>query len=114
MATATRTRKKPTRIVTPTPGASPETEAMVLTPVAEVPLAREPAPELVAKPMSKQSQVVALLRRPEGASAQEIMEATGWQKHSVRGFISGTAKKSLGLAITTEKGAHGTVYKVPA
>ncbi len=110
MTAAKATRKKATLIVTPPPEASLGTDAVVLTPVAKVPLAPEPA----AKPASKQSQVVALLRRPEGASAQEIMDATGWQKHSVRGFISGTAKKSLGLAITTEKGVQGTVYKVSA
>ncbi len=52
---------------------------------------------------SKQSIVVELLRRPQGASLDEITAATSWQKHSVRGLISGSLKKKLGLAVVSEK-----------
>ncbi len=64
--------------------------------------------------ISKISQVVALLRRPEGATAAQIMEATGWQAHSVRGAIAGQIRKKLGLAVATEKVEGLTVYRITA
>jgi hypothetical protein len=56
---------------------------------------------------SKTDQVLDLLKRPGGASAKELMEATGWQPHSVRGFLSGTIGKKMGLAVTSSKGEDG-------
>jgi hypothetical protein len=52
---------------------------------------------------SKQDAVIALLRRGQGASVDEMMEATDWQAHSVRGFMSGVLKKRLGLEVISEK-----------
>ena len=52
---------------------------------------------------TKQAQVIAMLKRPEGATIQQICELTGWQKHTARGTIAGTLKKKLGLAITSSK-----------
>jgi hypothetical protein len=60
-----------------------------------------------ARAGSKQGKVVELLRRPHGASIAEMMKATGWQTHSVRGVISGALKKKLGLAVTSEKTESG-------
>lgn len=64
---------------------------------------------------TKQAQIIALLQRPEGAAITEIVAETGWMPHSVRGMISGTLKKKLGLPIAAEKvDGRGTVYKLDA
>jgi hypothetical protein len=55
------------------------------------------------KKESKQDAVIALLRRGQGASVEEMMKATDWQAHSVRGFMSGALKKRLGLELVSEK-----------
>jgi hypothetical protein len=52
---------------------------------------------------SKQAQVIAMLKRPEGATIAQICEMTGWLPHTVRGTFAGTFKKRLGLAISSEK-----------
>ena len=56
---------------------------------------------------SKTEMVVALLRRPNGASLQEIRNATGWQAHSVRGFLSGTLRKKMRLTVISTKFKEG-------
>ncbi|MGA4423082.1 DUF3489 domain-containing protein [Ralstonia nicotianae] len=64
---------------------------------------------------SKQAQVIAMLRHPEGATISEICKATGWQAHTVRGAFAGTFKKRLGLTIVSEKSAGGErVYRIEA
>jgi len=52
---------------------------------------------------SKQAQVIAMLKRPEGATIAQICAATGWQAHTVRGTFSGAFRKKLGLEITSSK-----------
>ena len=62
---------------------------------------------------TKQAQIIAMLRRPDGATVAEIVEATQWQSHTVRGSISGALKKKLGLPIVAKKvEARGTVYQL--
>ena len=72
------------------------------------------APKLpIPRAGTKQAQIIALLQRPQGASVAEIVGATGWQAHSVRGMISGALKKNLGLPITSEKvDGRGTVHRL--
>jgi hypothetical protein len=65
----------------------------------------EPSARPSTREGSKQAQVLAMLQRPEGASIEQICEATGWQQHTVRGAFAGTFKKKLGLAITSTKEA---------
>jgi hypothetical protein len=60
-----------------------------------------------ARDSSKQAQVIAMLNRPEGATIQQICEATGWQAHTVRGTFAGAFKKKRGLDITSTKEAGG-------
>ena len=54
-------------------------------------------------PTTKHTQILKLLSRVGGASIEELMRATNWQQHSVRGFLAGTVKKKLGLAMTSLK-----------
>jgi len=56
---------------------------------------------------------VATIRRPEGATIDEIVAATGWQPHTVRGAFAGALKKRLGLTVTSEKvETRGRIYRI--
>ncbi len=64
---------------------------------------------------SKKAIVLELLRRPEGATLADIMAATGWMAHSVRGFISGALGKKMGLAVESIKTPEGPrAYRLKA
>tara|TARA_R110000868_G_scaffold132431_1_gene343505 strand:- start:2342 stop:2917 length:576 start_codon:yes stop_codon:yes gene_type:complete len=66
-----------------------------------------------AKAGTKQAVLIDLLKRKTGATIDEAVKATGWQAHSVRGAISGTLKKKLGLDVTSEKvEGRGRVYRI--
>ncbi len=63
---------------------------------------------------TKQATLIAMLRAPEGATIEEIIAATGWQSHTVRGAMAGALKKKLGLEVTSEKvEGRGRVYSLP-
>ena len=66
----------------------------------------------VARENSKTAKVIALLQQPEGATLKSIMRVTGWQTHSVRGFISGQLKKKLGLKVRSAKRDGERIYFV--
>ena len=67
------------------------------------------APEAkAARDGSKSAIILELLRVPGGATLNALMEATGWQAHSVRGFLSGTIRKKMGLNVVSTKGEDGT------
>ena len=62
---------------------------------------------------TKQGQIIAMLQRPEGATIGQIVEATGWQPHTVRGTFAGAFKKKLGLTLSSSKDDHGQrVYRI--
>ena len=65
--------------------------------------------------VTKHTQLLQLLSRPEGASIKDMMNATEWQQHSVRGFLAGTVKKKMGLTLTSSK-TEGDVrrYRIAA
>jgi len=77
--------------------------------------AGEPAAKPTVRPGTKQAQMIDLMKRPEGATVEQIAEATGWQHHTIRGAISGALKKKLGLTVeatrTREVGPNKTVAK---
>jgi hypothetical protein len=61
---------------------------------------------------SKQAGVIAMLRAPAGATIAAMAGATGWQAHSVRGFLAGIVRKKLGLNLISEAGDAGRVYRI--
>ena len=82
------------------------------------------APKRTPRAGTKQAKMIEMLKRPEGATVEQIAEATGWQKHTIRGAISGALKKKLGLTVEAIRirevgpnstGAKGsaTVYRIP-
>ena len=60
-----------------------------------------------ARQGSKTEKVLDLLKRPGGVTTKELMKMTGWQPHSVRGFLSGTVGNKMRLAVTSTKGEDG-------
>jgi hypothetical protein len=77
---------------------------------AEASTARAPGPMRARE--SKQARVLAMLQSPDGVSVAGMMEATGWQPHSVRGFLSGVVRKRLGLQLSSTTAEGDRVYRV--
>ncbi|MFN3298306.1 DUF3489 domain-containing protein [Caldimonas sp.] len=95
-----------------TAASDPELEAAVTAAEATWTQAKDDAPRRT-RADSKQAQVIAMLRRPEGATIRQIMEATSWQAHTVRGALAGALKKKLGLSIASDKPQGGErVYRI--
>ena len=61
---------------------------------------------------SKQARIVAMLRAPSGATIDAMVDATGWQPHSVRGFLAGVVRKKLSLNLVSAAGENGRVYRI--
>ena len=61
---------------------------------------------------SKQDRVVAMLRQKGGTTVAAVMKTTGWQKHSVHGFLAGVVRKKLGLNLVSEKSNGERVYRI--
>jgi hypothetical protein len=110
--------KKATRAPRRAPVAPAKTKAgKKATPAKKAPKARtkSKAAKPEARDGSKASKILDLLKRPGGVTSKELVKATGWQAHSVRGFLSGTVGKKLGLTVTSVKGEDGErTYSVKA
>jgi hypothetical protein len=116
------TKKKAAKAALVAPGAD------AIEPVAQAPAkatkakgsrkAAKPAKapkQAAAKRVTKADTIVEMLQRKNGASIAEIMKATDWQQHSVRGFLAGTITKKMGLKLASEKIEGGERrYSVPA
>ena len=63
----------------------------------------DPDNDIYAARVTKHDRVLSLLSQRTGATIPDMMEATGWQQHSVRGFLAGTVKKKLGFTLTSSK-----------
>jgi uncharacterized protein DUF3489 len=61
---------------------------------------------------SKQERVLAMLRSPTGVTIEAIMKATGWQQHSVRGFLAGVVRRRLKLKLISKKVDDHRIYQV--
>jgi hypothetical protein len=87
-------------------------ESDTVDPTLEAVVAEPPRPRI--RDNTKQATLIAMLRRPEGATIPQVCSALGWQAHSVRGMLAGALKKKLGLTLISEKvpGAE-RVYRIP-
>src|SRR5262245_6692871 len=65
-----------------------------------------------SEPGTKQACVIAMLKSPAGATITAMMKATGWQQHSVRGFLAGVVRKRLKLKLGSKKVDGERVYRV--
>ena len=63
-------------------------------------------------PATKHARVIAMLRKPAGATIAAIMAVTDWQQHSVRGFLAGVVRKNLGLNLVSDQTDKGRVYRI--
>ena len=90
------------------------------TTAAEKPKSSKPASKPTAKALakpgnsssSKREAVLSMLRHAKGTTVAAIMEATGWQPHSVRGFFAGVVKKKLRLKLASEKVGKQRIYRI--
>lgn len=91
---------KPSAVITIQPAKPSRTKRGVMI--------QSPAPEAkVTATSSKSDQVMMLLKRSCGATLDDLMSATNWQSHSVRGFLSGAVRKRKGLTLVSELNEEG-------
>lgn len=75
--------------------------------------ARASKPKVSAAPKpGKIDKIIAMMRRPKGATINDLTKATAWQAHSVRGAISGTLRKKQGLNVVSEKSGDVRLYRI--
>lgn len=102
----------PTETVSEAPEVNSPTEEELPSPESEP--AEAPAPKArKARENTKQAKVIEMLRRPEGATLEQVMEMTGWQKHTARSVLSRQIQKDLGLPLVSEKSSGSVrVYRI--
>lgn len=103
-----KTAQKITKTTTPAKTATRNAKAKAVEPVP----APTPATSVPTVPQSKQAIILDLLKHPQGATVDELMQATGWQRHSVYGTLSGVVKKRLGLNVVSAQEARGRIYRI--
>ena len=69
-------------------------------------------PSAKTRAVTKHDRVLGMLCAKRGATIAAISKVTGWQPHSVRGFLTGVVKKKLGLTLASEKTESGRVYRI--
>jgi hypothetical protein len=94
------------------PDVHPRAARPKLPGIEDAPEAPEESLAPTPAPKGKIASLVDLLREPGGTTVAAMMEATGWQAHSVRGALSGAIKKGLGLAVISEKTETGRIYRL--
>jgi len=119
---AKRPKGAPKGAASKTPAKAPQAatgakKAKAATTAAPIPKAAPKAPAAVTERTpregTKQATMIAMLQRKNGATIAEIVEATGWQQHTVRGAFAGALKKKLGLNIVSEKvDGRGRMYRI--
>jgi hypothetical protein len=95
-----------TPVAPPTPDVAPQ-DVPAKTRASRVRKSRVGATNKGLREGSKTEAILALIKRPDGASLKQIMEATNWQAHSVRGFISGTLGKKMSLTVVSTRTSEG-------
>jgi Protein of unknown function (DUF3489) len=73
---------------------------------------RARSPNSAVRSDTKHARIIAMLRLPAGATIADIMTATEWQQHSVRGFLAGVVRKKLGLNLVSEHTDKGRIYRI--
>ena len=94
-------------------GAPVSAESLVPAEAPQPPASQPAALRPKTREGTKQAQLIAMLRRAEGATIAQIVEVTGWQPHTVRGALAGALKKRLGLEVASEKiEGNDRVYRI--
>ena len=104
------TKASPNKVFKTKTAKAPKTKKQIQTvrrPKNKTPDDTAPASNSKVAKLTKSSQCLTLLRRGQGTTIAELMTATGWQSHSVRGFLSGAVKRKLGLTVAAAAGQDG-------
>ena len=90
----------------------PSTRAAARKPSKSKPRSRSVQSTSTTRTDTKHARILAMLRTPADATIAALMTATGWQQHSVRGFLAGVVRKKLGLNLVSEPTDKGRVYRL--
>ena len=97
------------------PKSKPKATRLTARKTAKPASRKRPAPASsrpTARAGTKHAQLIAMLRKPAGATIAAIMTATDWQQHSVRGFLAGVVRKKLQLNLVSDQTDKGRVYRI--